>query len=225
MVQARAGQEGSVWLESHNFYICTLLLLIFWLQPSWPPLWTSATEMAGQGGVLVTAGQGTSPSPRGVYFPWQHSLEATSGFPLWCLHCALLLEAVNGSQETVLPWLPESVFTNWKIISQLQSQILQTFLDLAVLKSKFNISHVASVSLAIIMWVCYSVPAHLVRCRNSSWSIICHGSSCHKLKTFSSCFLAQTKSILDGVCMQSIYGQKRGLKIWIDRERKVANNS
>lgn len=184
-------------------------------------MWTSETEMAGQGGVLVTVGQGASPSPCVVYFPWQHSLEATSGFPLWRLHGALL-EAVNGSQKTALPWLPEAVFTNWKIISLLQSQILQTFLDLAVLKSKFNISHVASFPLPIIMWVCYSIRVHLVHCKNSSWSIICHGSSCHKLKMFPSYLVAQTKSILDVVCIQSISGQKRGLNIWIDREREVA---
>lgn len=160
--------------------------------------------------------------PRGGPPAPQHSLQATSGSPPPRPHRALLLEAVNGSEETALPWLPEAVFTNCKIISLLQSQSLQTFLDLAVLKSKFNISHAASFSLPIIMGVCDSVPVHLARCKNSSWSIICHGSSCHKLKTFSSYFVAQTKSILDVVCIQSISGQKRGLKTWSDRERGVA---
>lgn len=168
--------------------------------------------MAGDGGVLVTAGH------------W--CVLPLTTFPGGHVRFSFLAPTLRSPSQSC-KWLTRNCLPvasrGCILITEnhllLQSQILQTFLDLAVLKSKVNISHVASFPLPIIMRVCYSIRVHVVHCKNSSWSIICHGSSCHKLKTFSSYFVAQTKSILDVVCTQSISSQKKRFK-YMERQRK-----
>lgn len=104
-------QEGSAWLGSQSFYIRhayseplgSKQAHLLHCEPQ-------TQEQEGKVGLCTTAtaGPGASPSLSAVLCVLQaaeaplppgrqHSLEATSGFPLRRPHCALLLEAVNGS--------------------------------------------------------------------------------------------------------------------------------